>query len=122
MADGVMTVPDAAQNPRLLPVQWVTAIGVAVVMTAVVVVAMAGADAIMAKATMLSRSLRLSQMLSQCRVPVSTGAVIVLVVVMAKVAVAISNHPMMHRKTLRHSSSNNSHSQQHASSLSHVNV
>lgn len=116
-----MSVLDAVPIPRLLPVQWVTVIGVAVVMTAVVVVAMAGADAIMAKATMLSRSLRLSQMLSQWRVPVPTGAVIVLVVVMAKVAVAISNHPMMHRKTLRHSS-NNSHSQQHASSLSHVNV
>lgn len=120
MADGAMTVPDAVQNPRLLQVQWVTVIGVAVVMTAVVVVAMAGADAIMAKATMLSHSLRLSPMHNQWRVPVPTGAVIVLGVAMAKDAVVISNHPMMQHRTQRHR--NNSHSQQHASSLSHVNV
>lgn len=121
-----MSAPDAVLTLRLLPVQWVTVIGVVVAMASVAVVAMVGADATLGKAmtartTMLSRSLRLSLIHNQWLVPVQTGAVIVPGVAMAKDAALISHLQMLHRKTLRPNNSNSS-SQLHASNHLRVNV
>lgn len=70
-----------------------------IVTTAVVVAAMAAADATTAKATMQSRSPFHSRWLG----PDRTGATNGPVVVMAKVVAAISSQPMPHRK-MRHRS------------------
>jgi hypothetical protein len=110
MAEGVMNAPVAAPTQRRLRVQWTMAIGVVVVMTAVVVVAMvaAGATTIKAmavKAIMRSCNLCLSLMRSQWLVPVQTGAVIAAVAVMAVAVVAISSRPMLHRKAQHRRSS-----------------